>query len=186
MAASYHYSDQQSARDAGSDSAYDPYKVAVHHGYKQTHGTPLWIMTAYGFWQYGKYSSLFMQCNCLCMGGSLTRTQWGFWDVIHFQFLWAKILPQTFQWDHSLKQSQGLILWRVSIIRDGQNVAYLHARAYCKRQLTQRGFQNVDQRHGDENLLRVQDVPLIERYVDSKHGEGNLGEDNPSNVSHAG
>lgn len=54
-------------------------------------------------------------------------------------------------------------------------VTYLHGCAYCKWQLTEWGLQDVDQRHGDENLLRVQDVPVIQRHVDAKHGEGNLG-----------
>lgn len=57
-----------------------------------------------------------------------------------------------------------------------ENAAYLHGGAYRKRQLTERCFQDVDQRHGDKDLLGIQDVPVVQHHVDAKHREGDLQE----------
>lgn len=54
------------------------------------------------------------------------------------------------------------------------SVLYLHSGAHCKGKLTEWRLQDVDQRHGDENLLCVEDVPVINHHVDSKHGKGDL------------
>lgn len=120
--------------DPGSDSAHDPYKVVVVHSYKQLH----LVVCLYWLWQpvisgsmgnrivdiceTEKYRSVFIQCNSVYMGGVLTRAQWCLWDILHFQFFWAQVLPQTFQWDYSLKQSEmkwstcAVKLWTVKII----------------------------------------------------------------------
>lgn len=53
-------------------------------------------------------------------------------------------------------------------------MSHLHGCAHCKWQLTEWRLQDVDKCHGDKHFLCVQDVPVIERYVDSEHGKGNL------------
>lgn len=61
-------------------------------------------------------------------------------------------------------------------VRSLENTTYLHSGAYRKWQLTEWCFQDVDQRHGDKDLLGIQDVPVIQHHVDSKHSKGNLQE----------
>lgn len=58
--------------------------------------------------------------------------------------------------------------------RSLENATYLHRGAYRKWQLTKWCFQDVDQSHGDKNLLGIQDVPVIQHHVNAKHSKGNL------------
>lgn len=51
---------------------------------------------------------------------------------------------------------------------------YLHGGAHGEGELTEWRLQDVNQRHGNEDLLRIQDVLFVDRDVDAEHGEGNL------------
>lgn len=61
-------------------------------------------------------------------------------------------------------------------VRSLEKATYLHSCAYSKWQLTQWCFQDVDQRHGNKDLLSIQDVSVIQHYVNAKHSKGDLQE----------
>lgn len=81
-------------------------------------------------------------------------------------------LSDTIAWNKCIvmQDQEGAPEWR----RAHRSAAYLHGGAYRERKLTEWCFQDVDQRHGDKDLLSVQDVPVIQHHVDAKHSEGDL------------
>lgn len=97
-----------------------------------------------------------------------------------FPDVWVKPQPET-----ELKVSEVRCLhhrlfgWRKYLRwlknKTKKKDSHLHGRAYCKWQLTQGSLQDVDQSHGDENLLCIKDVSTIQHHVDAKHRKCNLG-----------